>query len=210
MKLSFRGFIVILLGLVCWATHDQSAVAQTPSPVLTCLIGTERNVYQIGEIPLIHVVIFNRTNEELWLVLALDGSERKARYPHAYFEIIGPDGKPRNARMLSCGTINPMEERNFVQVKPRADFDPYAGYACDFKVNLKENYSDPGEYRIRFYYSTDSDNPDKWGIPEIPGHDFEKIEANPLHRRLRKVPKTSIQSNELRITFVESETSTSQ
>ncbi len=200
---------MIILGLVCWATHNQPAVAQTSSPVLTCRIESERQVYQIGEIPLIHVVIFNRTNEELWLVPALDGSERRARYPHAYFEIIGPDGKPRNTRMLGCGSFNSMEERNFVQVKPHGDFDPYAGYACDFKVNLKENYSDPGEYRIRFFYSTDNDNPDKWGIPKIPGHDFEKIAANSFHRLFRKIPKTSIQSNELRITFVDAETSTS-
>lgn len=95
MKPSFCGFIMILLGLVCWVTHDQSAVAQTPPSVLTCRIESERQVYQIGELPCVQVIITNQTDQELLLVRSLEGSGIKRRYPHCYFEIIGPDGEPK-------------------------------------------------------------------------------------------------------------------
>lgn len=229
MKLSFRGFILILFGLVCWATPDQSVVAQTPSSVLACRIESERQVYQIGEIPCVQVIITNQTDQELLIVRSLDGSGLKRRYPYCHFEIIGPDGEPKtisSSRM--CVYVNPLRKTDFVKILPLGDFNLYPNSTCSGShfadlIDSKNNFKEPGEYRIRFHYSTESDELDSWRTTPLsktrniqisaesspPPGVLKKSEEQVLHL-LRKVPKTSIQSNELRITFVESETSTSQ
>src|SRR5262245_51981288 len=60
-----------------------------------------------GQAPKVNVKLTNRTRREILLVGSLDGSDCKMRYPHAYFEITGPNGDSPVKGIGRCGNTNP-------------------------------------------------------------------------------------------------------
>jgi hypothetical protein len=154
----------------------------------------------LGKAPAVKVTIKNLSGREALLVGSLDASDCKWRYPHCWFEIIGPDGKSSVKGIGRCGNTNPLREKDFVKVKAGGTFDPYmrvddGGFFSAHQIR-PENFPAPGTYRIRFHYSTAEKAPARWNgklsgamPPAVP-------------KLLERVPKATIQSNEVKVRVV--------
>jgi hypothetical protein len=204
--------IVLFLGLAApdhARTSPEISAASIPaSPTLSsdrvskseklgCILTVEP-VSQVYRIPKITVVLTNRTDTDIYLVGSLDASDCRWRYPHCYFEVIGPDGKPALDPYGRCGNMNTLEERDFVLVPPGGRFNPY-GYAF-FSAHQVSPYTFrvPGKYRIRFFYSSASE-----AIAEWAGDGRHSVAANRrLAELFRLVPKVEVASDEVVVEVV--------
>jgi hypothetical protein len=75
----------------------------------------------------------------------------------------------------------------------------YYGYFGDYTTLNKETFKNPGIYKLRFHYSTNSqDISDFIGDRLFPGNQSDSIKINEL---LKRVPKLEITSNEIEIRF---------
>lgn len=158
----------------------------------------------LGSAPRVTVSIVNATDEEIVLVGSLDGSDLGRRFPHCVFEVTGPDGASSVVIPPHCGNMNALREADFVVVPPRGAFDPYAPIddydffaACQLEP---PSFPKRGRYRIRFTYSTESDDLDAWlGMPspETAG------ELETLRSLLARVPKTRVVSDVIEVEIVD-------
>ncbi len=185
-----------LLGSGCVYNIPDRKAAEQIEP-LGCTIRGERTC-ELGKVPKITVAITNQTNADIYLVGSLDASDCKWRYPLCYFEVIGPDGKSAAEGGKGCGNVSELREKNFVKVSPGRTFDPYQqigdhGFFFASQLNSR-TFRTTGEYRIRFFYSTNSNNMDAW---------FGDAENDKLVGLLRQVPKVEIRSNEIKVSVVE-------
>src|SRR5262249_2910036 len=147
----------------------------------------------------VKVEIINRTKGEIYLAGSLDASDCAWRYPHCYFEITGPDGRPAAKPIGRCGNMNALRQHDFARVPSGGKFNPYQ-HTDDpgffFAHQLRpENFQAPGDYRIRFVYSTDKTDIRYWlgdGRWMSDGPAKEK-----LQKLLDRVPKGTVKSNEI-------------
>ncbi|MCI0650928.1 MAG: hypothetical protein L0Z55_03480 [Planctomycetes bacterium] len=177
------------------ATPDEGAAAP-----FACTIRSEP-VCELGKAPVIAVEVANLTGREIYLVGSLDGSDLKWRYPHCYFEVTGPDGKAPENDMGRCGNMNALRQEDFVRVAAGASFDPYRkidGYGFFAASQLSEAaFAVPGDYRVRFVYSTAGENFKDWfGW----GNSDEEAKAKDLRGLFDMIPKATAISNEITIT----------
>ena len=77
-------------------------------PNLEVILKSDKEIYKSKDLrkhwqnyPIIDVNICNRSNNQIWLVRALDGSDVKWRFPHCYFEVFNSKGD--NVKRLSWG-----------------------------------------------------------------------------------------------------------
>lgn len=159
---------------------------------------------EMGKAPKITVALTHQTEATIYLVGSLDASDCKWRYPYCYFEVTGPDGKSAVRAIGRCGNMNTLREKDFVKVTPGEAFDPYQhiddfGFFQSHQL-VPRNFQSAGEYRIRFVYSTKSNNIAAWG-----GDGCDKVAADErLVGLFGQVPKFEIRSNEIKINVVES------
>lgn len=166
---------------------------------LSCVIRCEPTC-ELGKAPKVSVEITNQTDADIYLVGGLDGSASRRRYPHCYFEVTGPDGKPAVSGWGQCGNMNTLREKDFVKVPPGGSFDPYQkidayGFFATYQL-YSNTFRAAGQYRIRFFYSTDCAEIAKWagdGVGEVRA-------SRTLARLFRQVPKAEASSNEVLVT----------
>jgi hypothetical protein len=193
-----RCLFTALLSLACASLV--AAPAPMPSPgrggPLSCQISADVTC-ELGKAPRVTVKLTNRTRGNILLIGSLDGSDCKMRYPHAYFEVIGPDGKSAVKGLGRCGNTNPLTVKDFVKVPAGGLFDPYAavnGHGFFTSTQLRAtNFDRPGKYRIRFTYSTEA--PDISHFGATPRSD--RAMPAELARLLMGVPKATVTSNEI-------------
>ena len=207
--------IILFLGLAasgqaraCPETAADIPTSPTLSPdrvpksdTLGCVLTVEP-VSQVFRVPEITVVLTNQTGAYIYLVGSLDASDCRWRYPHCYFEVIGPDGKPASGAIDRCGNVNELREGDFVRVPPSGKFDPYhkgTGYPFFITEQIKPyTFRVPGKYRIRFFYSTASEVFGDWA-----GGWGRGATASPrLIELLSLVPKVEVASNEVVVEVV--------
>jgi hypothetical protein len=157
----------------------------------------------LGSVPKVTVAITNQTGANIYLVGSLDGSDWRGRYPYCYFEVIGPDGESAVPELiLEDPLCSPLREKDFVKVTPGEAFDPYDQSLGFFPaVQLDPAvFRAPGAYRVRFVYSTKSDDIALWrnggwnGTPED--------ERPKILDLFDQVPKLEVRSDEISITIV--------
>lgn len=180
-------------------------LARIPVP-LSCSISSLKSTYKMGEAPAIRVRIRNESDQAVYLVGSLDGSEAGMRYPHCGFEIRDSTGQLVEPRYARCGNTNPLRPADFVRVAPRSVFDPYmeidyGGFFGSYLLTLgRKTFSKPGRYKLRFHYSSANPKLEDWLGDGKLGQDRGRDQK--LTDLLRKVPKLDIESNELEVAFV--------
>ena len=199
---------VVCFCCFCVSVNDGRLVAEevadTPSmpevgKPLHCVIRGEATC-KLGDAPKIQVSLVNQTEVDIYLVGSLDASDCKWRYPLCYFEVTGPDGKQVPSSIPRCGLTNPLRAKDFVKVASNDSFDPYKsvddyGFFSAHQLS-QSNFNRVGQYRIRFIYSTASDDVAKW---RGNGGDAELISL------LKQVPKTDVKSEEFVVKVVADE-----
>lgn len=169
--------------------------------ILSCRI-TGPSTCEVGTIPEIKVQITNQTDHEILLVGSLDGSDSCGRYPYCYFEVLGPNGKSAVKPITRCSFMNTLSLGDFVAVPSRKAFDPYGNPAFFGSHQLSESTFDtPGEYRIRFCYSTEHADPKQWQAWQR----NETPELKKVLEQLARVPRISVESNVLELRMLASD-----
>ena len=161
-------------------------------------------LYPVGRVPKVTVAITNGSKGDISLVGSLNGSDLRWRYPLCYFEVTGPDGKPADREVEWGFPTRKLREADFVRVAPGGVFDPYQHADRDGSSLAQQLrpwfFATPGEYRIRFVYSTSSNSVDEWYCDaEAPA-----AARNRLLDMLRRVPKVKVRSNEVKVTVLRS------
>jgi hypothetical protein len=179
-----------------------TAEVQEPAP-LGCTLRAEPTC-GLGQVPDVTVAIINQTNADIYLVGSLDKSDCRWRYPHCYFEVTGPDGKSPVEEIIGCLHTSTLREEDFVKVPPGGTFDPFQeiddyGFFFASRQLNPHTFRAAGEYRIRFVYSTRSDDIGAWaGESAWTPAQYEKVVG-----LFRQVPKVEVQSNEIKVTVVD-------
>jgi hypothetical protein len=194
-----KALVIAYLFLVNFTGFKNKAGAGV-SP-FTCTLTSDKKVYKVGEIPVLTVEIRNNTKKDIYLIGSLDGSDVKWRMPYCYFHIQKP--KPDTITLPGrCKTLNPLRESDFMLVKPGEGFNPYQtidgyGFFGDYTSIQAETYRNPGIYKIRFYYSSESQEFSAFGgTPSTINNDSLKIRS-----LFGQTQKFTIESNEIEIVF---------
>lgn len=188
------------------AASNAPAAAPVPEPApkrepVGCTIKGDPTC-ELGKAPKITVALINQSDADIYLVGSLDASDCKWRYPHCYFEVTGPEGKPAGRGIGRCGNMNTLRAKDFAKVPPGGAFDPYLhidgyGYFSAHQLD-SHNFREPGVYRIRFVYSAKSDDIGAWG-----GDGGRAVAANDeLVGMFKQVPKVEARSDEFTLTVV--------
>jgi hypothetical protein len=151
---------------------------------IVCKLASLKDKYRIGDQPEISARIINNTEKPIYLVKGLDGSERKARFPHTYYTVSGIEGGLPETLFGYCGVLNPLLTEDFVRVEPRNDFDPYKHYIFSKAGKLAHSrFVKAGTYTFKFHYSTENGDIKDWrgSVRETPA------EVNELWRKVARV-----------------------
>jgi hypothetical protein len=173
------------------------------TPSLSCTI-RGKPTCALGSAPNVTVAITNQTDADTYLVGSLAGSGVKMRYPHCYFEVVGPDGESAVKEFVpEDPLVNVLRQEDFVKVRPGESFDPYdRGHRFFPAIQLHPStFGKAQEYRIQFVYSTKNDNIAFWR-----GDDWGRVPADEKLKVLtifKQVPKVEVRSNEIKVTVVE-------
>ncbi|MDB5200659.1 MAG: hypothetical protein JWQ27_68 [Ferruginibacter sp.] len=165
-----------------------------------CQLMADKEVYKIGELPRLTVMIYNDSDSAVYLIGSLDGSDVKWRYPYCYFTIDKPRATKSNIQR--CGNMNTIRSADFKQVKPGQSFNPYEGidnygFFPDYNTTNKETFTSAGNYKIQFHYSTNSLDITKFiGDPLTSRNSSDSLK---IHSLFHKVPKLELVSNEIAI-----------
>jgi hypothetical protein len=172
----------------------------TSSAELSCVLTSDKKVYKVGELPKFTVDISNNSNSDIYLIGSLDGSDVKWRFPYCYYTIDRP--KPDTTRLQRCGNMNTLRVADFKLVKAGQKFNPYEsidgyGFFTDYTTTNQETFKNPGVYKIKFHYSTNSQN-----ISDFTGDRpfrSDRSDSMTINSFFKKLPKVEIISNEIEI-----------
>jgi hypothetical protein len=168
---------------------------QAGQPIQIELTSAKGARQPLSEPPELSVRVTNTSDEPVWMVGVLPGSEGM-RYPRYEVEIEGPSGRavppfpegmdyarglqPADFKRLAPGeSFDPQEGRQFIPIQQLAWFKP----------------SRPGTYRFRVRLDTQEENPREWL-----GHTYVR-DPDKVITMLRQVPKIQVESNILEIEF---------
>jgi hypothetical protein len=190
---------IILLLLTAFVLISSFQPKSRVATTLKCILKTYRTEYKLGELPQLDVQIVNVSDKDISMISALDGSEMLWRMPYCYYTIEKPGGRIDTPRASRCGNTDPIREEDFVTVKPGASFNPYHKRFYPAGVFLPVAIKDPGTYKIRFYYNSNSNEMDSFD-----GR-FNRLGSDSVAVRklFPKAAKVSLISNEIEIRIVE-------
>jgi hypothetical protein len=198
-------FGTILLACVACLTYANAGLWKrglTHSPPLSCTIISDKQVYKTGEVPKLTVTIKNQVDKPIYLVGSLDGSDVRWRYPHCYYEITGPNGKPVVTGIGRCGNMNSLRVADFAKLDPNQSFNPYQPkrfFSC-YQIS-KGSFAVAGNYTVYFIYSTKERKIENWlGDGRWA---WKKKRDGELQKLFRQIPKVVLRSNKLTLKFVE-------
>jgi len=196
MPFIMRCLLFIALLLAAFTTENNV----TGSAGLSCVLTSDKHVYKVGELPKFAVEISNSSKDDIYLIGSLDGSDVEWRFPHCYYSIERP--KPDTTRLARCRTLNPLRVADFKLVKAGGKFNPYESidaysFFGDYTTLNKETFKNPGIYKLKFHYSTNSPNISDF-LEEKSLH-RDRSDSIKINAFFKKVPKVEITSNEIEI-----------
>ena len=149
----------------------------------------------LGEPPDLSVRVVNTSDEPVWMVGVLPGSEGM-RYPRYEVEIEGPSGQAARPFPEGMDYARGLQPTDFKRLAPGESFDPQEGRQF---IPIQQlawfKPSQPGTYRFRVRLDTREENPREWL-----GHTYVRDQAKVM-AMLQQVPKVEVESNTLEIEF---------
>ena len=130
-------------------------------PVL-CTLTADSEIINVGEVPDLSLTFENCTDSAFYLIIPLDASSKKWRYPYAYYTIENVnDTAYKTLPFYRCGNMDGIDSSNFIKVESNKgclllDYTP--SVYSDFSIRDSDNFKEKGKYRITYNYSTSSSN----------------------------------------------------
>ena len=186
-------FKLLFLGLFL-----QNLIHAQQANLFSCELYSPTTTYELGEVPKLKVTITHQSNELIYLVQFLDGSDYLWRKPYCYFTIEKPV-EDSLGLLPRCGNTTPLMLSNFVKVEKGIPFDPFhvrnkLPYYTTHDMARKEHFRNKGTYKITFHYSTRSERIFDFGVPSHDDKEFDK--------RYQHTPKLKLKSNTLTIHII--------
>jgi len=192
-----RLLTIFICFLACGAYNCSSSRSGVDSKVaepvnskrggIDCKLASLKDRYRVGDQPEISARIINGEEKAVYLVGTLDGSGRKARYPHVYYDVSGVEGGISETQFPGCGVLNPIRVEDFVRVEPGSDFDPHMqighyGFSKAEKL-VHSRFVKAGSYTFKYHYSTENEDIKDWrgSVLKTPS------EVNELWRKVARV-----------------------
>ncbi len=206
--MNFKFYLPIVAALFLADSFSAFAVPGTqPTPASQLpeiRISTPDNRFDQGEEIILDVEITNSSGNEMVLVMPLDGSESRFRFPHAFLSVVPLEGQAPK-RFPACKTVNPLEPGEFFSMKPG---ETRKLYPAGLKLDRFFLWT-PGRFKLKLEYATDAKKEVEWYGPYTEEYwnsrgenDFwAKREPDIIENRklLARIAKIRVVSNELEI-----------
>ncbi|MBX3179290.1 MAG: hypothetical protein KF886_18195 [Candidatus Hydrogenedentes bacterium] len=153
-------------------------------------LSADKAEYRVGEPPRLSAIVTNKSGKEVLLVPALDGSDM-GRYPAVRFTVTRPQDAPPPEMLGRCGNTNNIQPGDFVRVEKGGSLDVAAAWVAP----RERLFNAPGTYTIAVTYDTSAGNKSWYGFMGVLKGKRE------IDRLLAQVPKLSLKSNEITITY---------
>lgn len=165
------------------------------NPIRVELNAPEGTPHPIDEPPELSVRIVNVSDEPIWMIGVLPGSEGM-RYPLYRAEIEGPSGPVRLRLPEALDYARGLRQEDFVRLEPGESFDPQQGQGF---VPIQQlawfKPKEPGVYRVRIVFDATADNPRDW-LGQTPVRASRQVT-----RLIKRVPHARVWSNTVEIEF---------
>lgn len=147
---------------------------------------------RVGVVVPVKIEVRNVSENAVWMIGVLDGSEQGFRFPQYRPSITSEQPVPP-PEMEACGNLAPLRLQDFTRLGPNESFDPTTSQsdAAYLPIYTFANFvaPAPGSYHFRLKLSMLSETDEDWlGMRGYPG------EADVV-ARLRDVPHVEVESN---------------
>jgi len=167
--------------------------AADPGPIEIELVSGKGPHQSLDEPVDLSVRITNVSDEALWMVGVLPGSDG-LRYPRYTAEIEGPSGPMQQPFAEGLDYARGLQSEDFIRLRPSESFDPQQGKRF---IPIQQlawfQPSEPGRYRFRLQFDATADDPRQW-LGQTPVRDRTRVE-----RLIQQVPQVKVWSNILEI-----------
>lgn len=186
------GKYVILLIVI---TGALSFFLREEREIFSCELIIEEKNLSVGDVLDFKVMMKNETDKEQYFIGALDGSDRRLRYPHCYFILMDDDKEVVNTNYPGCGNTNPLNSDDFALLEGQESYNLYHEKSWGSGLGYYE-FKEKGNYSIQFVYSTMANN----SAFNIVSSFMEKGESKKLYKQLNKLPRVTVKSDIQHIT----------
>jgi hypothetical protein len=164
-------------------------------PIKVELISSKGECQSLEEPPDLSVRITNVSDQPVWMVGVLPGSEGQ-RYPQYQAEIEGPSGPVQLRLPEGLDYARGLQADDFVRLDPGQSFDPQRGKGfIPIQKLAWFRPGEPGRYRFRLHVDASAEDPRQWM-----GHTYVRDQQR-VETLIRQVPKVKVRSNTLEIEF---------
>ena len=166
----------------------------TDAPVLAVRLQGPNEPLRVGRPNLVNIEVLNLSQQSIWMVGVVSGSEEGVRCPH-YLPQISMAGQvvavpPPPEDPL----VGPLRLADFRLLAPGEAFDPTRPHpgATFLPISTFSNFQPtlPGLYQFTLIISTESQSPDQWL-----GYFGQDAERSAVLERIAQVPRFTINSN---------------
>lgn len=149
--------------------------------------------HPIGQPVPVGIEVRNASDQPVWIIGILEGSEAGFRYPYYQPTITGPEPLPEPDQLLHFGNVAPLRLGDFHRLASGASFDHtqpvHGAHYHPIRAFRSFHLPAPGKYRLQLTLSTLSQDATEWlGVMETPDKDA-------ILDRLADVPRLKIVSN---------------
>jgi hypothetical protein len=175
---------------------DEKSVSAEP---FVCVLASARDTYEVGEYPRLTVRLVNRSSKEVLFAGSIEGSASRTAPPWCGYQMVDSSGKTTGVLGEYCNVRRRIQASDFATVGPGQAFDPNrAGFSAYPLYQLTVDR--PGIYTVRYHYATYSEQlRDHFGDERMGGI---VVSTPDLQKLVDRVPRVSLTSNTVRLTFV--------
>lgn len=198
----------LLLALISCAQAPNESHFEGPGTLavdqelsLACTLSSPQSTWQAGDEVQVAVRIENNSEFSVPLIGSLDASDLAWRYPHCVWERwTETNGWQTVGSGPRCGNTNDLRSEDILEIGPGEALDPYLNIDnkgfFESVIQRGNFFAEPGEYRLRFRYSTETRDDAAFRGDLNWGRDL----SGSVEKQLARVPRVTLVSNELTVT----------
>jgi hypothetical protein len=170
-------------------------------PVLAVMLQGPNEDQSVGTPIPVKVEVRNLSQQSVWVVGVVDGSEDAIRYPHYLPQIAMAGQVIAEPPPPEDPLVGPLRQVDFRLLAPDESFDPTSPHlgAAYLPISTFSNFRPavPGRYELTLVLSTESQHPEQWL-----GYFGQDAERSAVLERIAQVPRLTIRSNVLEVEVI--------
>jgi hypothetical protein len=171
------------------------------TPVFAVTLSGPKEPQRVGAPIPIAIIVHNVSQQSVWIVGVVDGSEDGSRYPHYLPQITLAGQVVAQPPPPEDPLVGPLRLADFRLLAPGDAFDPTSPYlgGAYLPISTFSNFRPaiPGRYAFSVVLSTESQQPEQWL-----GRFGQDAERSAVLERLARVPRLTSRSNVLEVEVI--------